>query len=108
MTGVNYSGTSRRCFLPASEEGKSVFKMLVEAFNRRLTFVVGTSITTGQTNTVVWAGIHHKTSYAGGPFGFPDEKYLGRVTEELKARDVDESMVKDMKLDFNNGVINLK
>ena len=107
-TGVNYSGTSRRAFLPASDEGKIVFKMLVEAFNRRLTFVVGTSLTTGQTNTVVWAGIHHKTSFAGGPFGYPDDKYLGRVTEELKARDIDADSVKDLKVDFLKGLINLK
>ena len=44
-----------------------------------MTFIVGTSLTTGQTNTAVWAGIHHKTSSHGGPFGYPDKTYFSRV-----------------------------
>ena len=67
--------------------------MLVEAFRRRLSFIIGTSLTTGQTNTVVWSGIHHKTSIHGGQFGYPDMTYLGRVTEELKVRDLDAGSV---------------
>lgn len=64
--------------------------MLAEAFRRRLTFKVGTSITTGQTNCVVWQGIHHKTSPSGGTsnYGYPDPSYFHRVTEELKARGI--------------------
>lgn len=59
--------------------------MLAEAFRRRLTFKVGTSITTGAQNTVVWQGIHHKTSPNGGTshFGYPDPTYFERVTSEL-------------------------
>ena len=55
-----------------------------------MTFVVGTSITTGRKNTVVWNGIHHKTSLYGGPtyFGYPDPNYFNRVKEELAARGV--------------------
>lgn len=47
-------------------------------------------MTTGQTNTVVWAGIHHKSSTHGGSshFGFPDPTYLNRVTLELADRGV--------------------
>lgn len=64
--------------------------MLVEAFKRRLTFMVGTSVTTGATNQVVWSGIHHKTSPTGGTsnFGYPDPTYFRRVTEELESRGV--------------------
>lgn len=87
--GTRYHGTVRTAYLPTSPEGIIVFKMLVEAFNRRLTFIVGTSLTTGQTDCVVWAGLHHKTSPHGGQFGYPDMTYLGRVTEELKVRDID-------------------
>ena len=61
-TNTHYTGTGRRAFLPTSPEGIIVFKMLVEAFKRRMSFIVGTSLTTGQKNTVVWAGLHHKTS----------------------------------------------
>lgn len=59
---------------------------MVEAFKRRLTFKVGTSLTTGQSNVVCWAGIHHKTSPAGGTyhFGWPDPTYFDRVKDELQ------------------------
>ena len=67
--------------------------MMVTAFQRRLSFTVGTSLTTGATNTVVWAGIHHKTSPGGGTFGYPDATYLGRVTEEFKVRNIDSKTV---------------
>lgn len=85
VPGELYSGTVRNCFLPDNEEGKEVLKKLKIAFERRLTFIVGTSITSGRSNTVVWNGIHHKTNTTGGPprYGYPDPTYLGRVTQEL-------------------------
>ncbi|CAN0380565.1 unnamed protein product [Phaeothamnion confervicola] len=57
---------------------------------RRLTFTVGTSITTGRSNCVVWNGVHHKTSIGGGSasFGYPDPTYLDRVKEELAAKGI--------------------
>ncbi len=58
--------------MPKNKEGHLVLGMLILAFIRRLTFLVGTSLTTGSKDTVVWAGIHHKTSLSGGAFGFPD------------------------------------
>ena len=70
--------------------------------------MVGTSLTTGAQNTVVWSGIHHKTSMHGGPFGYPDNRYLGAVAEELKLRGVDESTVKDLKVDIKKGRIVMK
>lgn len=45
--GTKYSGTRRVGYLPASPRGMVIFKMMVEAFKRRLTFLVGTSLTTG-------------------------------------------------------------
>ena len=98
--GQHYTGTHRTAFLPASPEGIIVFKMLVEAFRRKLTFTVGTSITTGQSNQTVWAGIHHKTSPVGGTFGYPDATYLSRVSEELKARDIDAETVRDLNVNY--------
>lgn len=64
--------------------------LLIKAFERRHTFIVGTSVTTGQTDTVIWAGIHHKSSTHGGTshFGFPDPTYMNRVTLELADRGV--------------------
>lgn len=65
-------------------------KLLRIAFDRRIPFVIGTSITTGATNTVVWNGIHHKTNMSGGPqsFGYPDPDYFNRVKGELADRGV--------------------
>jgi deltex len=59
-------------------------------FQRKLLFVIGTSVTNGTTNTVVWGGIHHKTSTSGGSssFGYPDETYFARVKGELEDKGV--------------------
>ena len=99
-SGNGYSGTSRNCYLPNNKEGREVLALLYIAFQRKLTFTVGTSITTGRKNTVVWNGIHHKTSLFGGPtcFGYPDPNYFNRVKEELAARGVTkESAGKDLE-----------
>ncbi len=55
--------------------------MFKVAFNRKLIFTVGRSVTTGLDNQTVWNGIHHKTSTSGGvaSFGYPDPTYLTRV-----------------------------
>lgn len=83
--GVPYEGTSRTGFLPDTDAGNEVMELLVRAFKNRQTFVVGTSVTTGRSNCVVWNGIHHKTNVRGGPtrFGYPDETYFERVKAEL-------------------------
>lgn len=88
--GSPYHGTSRTAYLPDSPEGKKVLKLLELAFQRQLVFTIGTSVTTGQSDCVIWNGIHHKTSQSGGSssFGFPDDTYLERVTDELSAKGV--------------------
>jgi len=86
----HYSGTSRQCYLPHTNEGIEILGLLKVAFDRKLTFTVGTSVTTGRTNTTVWNGIHHKTNLYGGPtsFGYPDDTYFNRVKQELAAKGV--------------------
>ena len=95
--GSNYTGTSRRSFLPNTKEGREVLALLKIAFDRKLTFTVGTSVTTGAKNTVVWNGIHHKTSVNGGPtnFGYPDISYFNRVKEELASKGVSQDSIED-------------
>ena len=44
---THYSGTHRTAYLPDTKEGREVLSLLIEAFRRKLTFKVGTSITTG-------------------------------------------------------------
>ncbi len=107
INNVNYSGTSRTAYLPDNKEGKNILKMLIQSFMRRMTFIVGTSLTTGLQNTVVWAGIHHKTSPYGGPFGYPDKTYFFRVQEELKVRNIDLNSIKLFEIE-SRGCIEVK
>ena len=95
--GNGYSGTSRTAYIPDTKEGIKVLGLLKEAFDRRLIFTIGTSVTNGSTNTTVWAGIHHKTSLSGGTsnYGFPDPTYLTRVQEELACKGVTEDTMKE-------------
>ena len=88
--GKNFPGTSRTGYLPDTAEGREVLKLLQECFNRKLTFTVGRSVTTGLDNQIVWNGIHHKTCLNGGvaSFGYPDDTYLKRVKEELAAKGI--------------------
>ena len=102
--GTRYSGTQRNAYIPDCPQGRDVLTMLIKAFERRFTFIVGTSVTTGETNTVVWSGIHHKTNMHGGAFGYPDDKYLNRVTLELADRGVTLESPDEVSKTLNNSV----
>ncbi|XP_062314624.1 probable E3 ubiquitin-protein ligase DTX3 isoform X2 [Osmerus eperlanus] len=88
--GVRYPGTDRVAYLPDSPEGNRVLGLLRRAFEQRLIFTIGTSMTTGMHNVITWNDIHHKTSIWGGArcFGYPDPTYLVRVTEELREKGI--------------------
>ncbi|CAM9500711.1 unnamed protein product [Chrysoparadoxa australica] len=86
--GVPYSGTTRHAFLPDNEEGREVLALFRLAFERRLIFRVGTSITTGRINTTVWGSIPMKTSQDGGEHGYPDGDYFTRVKNALRDKGV--------------------
>lgn len=69
-----------------------MLQLLKVAWKRRLIFTVGTSNTTGESDTVVWNEIHHKTEMdcnATG-HGYPDPNYLQNVLAELAAQGVTE------------------
>lgn len=87
---IQYPGTKRHAFLPCTKEGEEILRLLLISFERRLTFTIGTSVTTGRPNQIIWNGIHHKTSVGGGPacFGYPDDTYFCRVKEELAAKGI--------------------
>lgn len=89
--GQPYSGTSRTAYLPDTAEGREVLGLLRRAFDQRLVFRVGQSVTTGRDNATVWNGIHHKTRREGGPqnFGYPDQDYLRRVKDELRSKGIE-------------------
>lgn len=60
------------------------------AFERKLIFTVGRSVTTGKDNRIIYSGIHLKTSLNGGinKFGYPDNTYFKRVQQELASKGV--------------------
>ena len=89
--GVMYSanGFPRSAYFPDTNEGNEIVDLLKEAFKRHLVFTIGTSVTTGQTNTLVWNDIHHKTTLQPGAYGYPDPGYLARIRAELKAKGVE-------------------
>ncbi len=82
-----------RCFYCSFQ----VLKLLIMAWDRRLIFTIGTSSTTGETDTVVWNEIHHKTEFGSNltGHGYPDTNYLDNVMRELAAHGVGEDNLKD-------------
>ncbi|XP_036910705.1 probable E3 ubiquitin-protein ligase DTX2 isoform X1 [Sturnira hondurensis] len=85
-------GFPRQCYLPDNAQGRKVLELLKVAWKRRLIFTVGTSSTTGETDTVVWNEIHHKTEMDRNVtgHGYPDPNYLQNVLTELAAQGVTE------------------
>lgn len=96
--GRPYYGTGRTAYLPDTPEGIEVLGLLRLAFIRRVMFTVGTSVTTGAEDCVVWAGIHAKTNTHGGAtsFGYPDPTYFDRVKAEMADRGIHPSDLDDM------------
>ncbi|XP_033632831.1 probable E3 ubiquitin-protein ligase DTX3 [Asterias rubens] len=88
--GKPFTGVTRTAYLPDNQDGLQVLSLLKKAFDARLVFTVGRSITSGFDNIVTWNDIHHKTSQTGGPtrYGYPDPDYLRRVTEDLAAKGI--------------------
>lgn len=89
-------GFPRFCFLPDNDKGRKVLELLKVAWMRRLVFTVGTSSTTGEPDTVVWNGIHHKTEMMSNlsGHGYPDPNYLDNVLSELASQGVTEDCLK--------------
>ena len=86
IKGKTYKGTLRTAYLPDTTEGNHALTLLTLAFQRGLTFMPGTSITTGL-DGIIWA-LHHKTDLYGTEYSYPDPTYLKRLSEELDARGV--------------------
>ncbi|KAM7397614.1 hypothetical protein PAMA_005768 [Pampus argenteus] len=89
-------GFPRFCFLPDNDKGRKVLELLKVAWMRRLIFTVGTSSTTGEPDTVVWNGIHHKTEMMSNlsGHGYPDPNYLDNVLSELASQGVTDDCLK--------------
>uniref|UniRef100_G3PVB5 E3 ubiquitin-protein ligase n=1 Tax=Gasterosteus aculeatus aculeatus TaxID=481459 RepID=G3PVB5_GASAC len=92
-------GFPRHCYLPDSERGRKVLRLLLVAWDRRLIFSVGTSSTTGESDTVIWNEVHHKTEFGSNltGHGFPDPGHLDNVLEELRAQGITEEVDGEVK-----------
>lgn len=99
--GIQYEGTARNAFLPHNDEGINILKMMILAFQQRLTFTVGKSLTSGKDNQIVWAGIVHKSSNKEGPFGFPDPEYYENIQKEFALRRINLKKVEHIEIDFS-------
>lgn len=89
--GARYGGDHRVAYLPDCKEGRHVLQMIQKAWNRRLLFTIGTSVTRGIGGCIVYNGIHFKTvPYAtpNEPWGYPDPTYLYRIVQELNDKGV--------------------
>lgn len=87
--GVDFTGTVRVGYIPDTDPFREVLRMFQLAWKRRLMFTVGTSLTSGLSNVVIWNGIHVRTEWQDRTgFGWPAPLYLGHVTEELKAKGI--------------------
>ena len=83
--------TSRRvAYVPDNVKGRKLLRRLVYAFLHGLTFRVGTSLTSGKSNVVTWASIHHKTNPTGS-HGFPDPHFFANCNNEMDDLGVPES-----------------
>ena len=51
-------------------EGREILQLLKKAFDARLVFTIGESVTSGRTGVLTWNDIHHKTSMTGGATRF--------------------------------------
>lgn len=81
---------------PPRRPALQVLRLLITAWDRRLIFTIGTSNTTGESDTVVWNEIHHKTEFGSNltGHGYPDASYLDNVLAELTAQGVSEASAK--------------
>lgn len=87
--GAAYPAESREAFVPHNLDGRKLVDLLIRAWQRGMTFSIGTSVTTGRNGVVVWTGIPHKTAVRGGPpFAYPDRHYVQECLKELKARGI--------------------
>jgi len=80
---AKHGSATRIAYLPDSMEGNQLLKRLKYAFEHGLTFTVGTSVTTGISDSVTWSSIHHKTCLRGGIHGYPDANYFMNCNSAL-------------------------
>lgn len=82
-----YYGERRVAYLPDNKEGQDVLQLFKKAWKYGLLFTIGYSLTRNIDDVIIYNGIHMKTEQKG-PYGYPDDTYLQRVTDELKQKGI--------------------
>ncbi|XP_070173005.1 uncharacterized protein [Littorina saxatilis] len=93
-----YPAVSSKAYLPNTKGGRKVLTLLKIAFDRRLVFTFGYSLTSGEMG-VIWNDIHHKTS-RDSVHGYLDHNFLERMTLDLADNGVTEKDLTDIHKDF--------
>jgi deltex-like protein len=84
-------GFPRSAFLPDSPAGERALHGLYLAWQQRLIFTVGQSITTGREDSVTWNDIHLKTQ--DPDHSYPDPHHLANLAQELAGFGITEAEV---------------
>jgi len=83
----------RQAYLPDTPDGCRALHGLYLAWEQRLLFTVGTSMTTGQPNCVTWNDIHLKTHRNGPNHSYPDPNFLTNLMQELAGFGITEAEI---------------
>lgn len=93
--GRQYSASNfpRMAYLPDSPEGLEALHGLYLAWEQRLLFTVGRSLTTSQDDVVTWNDIHLKTNMGQGEHGYPAPDHIKDLKQELKGFGITEATI---------------
>lgn len=83
----------RVAYLPDTPDGCRALHGLYLAWEQRLLFTVGTSLTTNQSNCVTWNDIHLKTYKSGPNHSYPDPNFLSNLMQELAGFGITEAEI---------------
>ena len=74
-------GFPRVAYLPDTPDGCRALHGLYLAWEQRLLFTVGTSMSSGFSNCVTWNDIHLKTYKSGPNHSYPDPNFLSNLMQ---------------------------
>jgi deltex-like protein len=85
--GQRYPADSRVAYLPDNKDGREILAMFQQAWDQKMLFTIGYSLTRQVDNVVMYNGIHMRTEMTG-TYGYPDPGYTTRVKEELAVKGI--------------------
>ena len=104
--GVRYPGDTRIAYVPDTQDGRQALMLSKIAFDRKLVFTVGHSLTSKQDNRIIWNGLHFKTSINADKehHGWKNDfDYFKRFKDELKTKGITVNDLTDDHVKFIKG-----